>query len=125
MQDVVRQSDHLEQGPRRFVSRDLRGRMCRCGYYNREFKLHGRECYWDDFGVMARTIEWRNGIRHGETTTYNSLGQKLFVALWDEGCLKQITRFDTASAWPIFSYTVQYSNGVVIGLPVFLRAASQ
>jgi len=125
MQNVAATNNSVVQ-QRRFVSHDLRGRLVRRGYYDAQLLLHGRECHWDDFGCMVRTIEWRHGTRHGDTVTYNSTGQKIYVAQWTEGRLQSITRFDTATAQPIFSHQCHPQDGgsTEPRLPVFLRLAA-
>lgn len=117
MSDVSSQAaNHV----RFFYSRDLRGRVCRRGYYDAELKLHGRECHWNDAGVMVRTIEWCHGVRQGPTITYNSLGQKTWMGNWHKGSLQSITRYCLSTCNPIFFLQIQ--DGVV---PPFLLHAAR
>lgn len=95
--------------------------MCRRGYYDQEHKLHGRECHWNDFGQMVRSIEWVHGQREGETIHYNSDGQKVWMAWWEAGRLVSITRYDVTLGKPIFFYQVQAG----VPVPLFLRRAAE
>lgn len=83
----------------------------------------GREITWWDNGNKRQEVDWKNGVRHGITSSYFETGEKMMEATWEGGKVNGTWTFwdvkgqtRKVETWKdgIIENTVWYEQGVPI-----------